>query len=71
MSNEQRELPVPHDLQIELNDDPAAAEAFAALPRSHRREYVDWIVGARRAETRASRIEKTLAMLVQKRRAET
>jgi uncharacterized protein YdeI (YjbR/CyaY-like superfamily) len=57
------ELTVPHDLQIELNDDPAAAAAFAALPYSHRREYVDWILAAKRPETRARRIEKTIEMI--------
>jgi len=53
------EIPVPHDLQIELHDDPEAAEAFAALPPSHRREYIDWILGAKRPDTRARRVEET------------
>jgi len=53
------EIPVPHDLQIELHDDPEAAEAFAALPPSHRREYIDWILDAKRPDTRARRVEET------------
>jgi len=53
------EIPVPHDLQIELHDDPEAEAAFAALPQSYRREYVDWILEARRPETRARRVEET------------
>ena len=53
------EIPVPHDLQIELHDDPEAAAAFASLPPSHRREYIDWILGARRPETRVRRVEET------------
>jgi len=53
------EIPVPHDLQIELYDDPEAAAAFAALPPSHRREYIDWILSARRPETRTRRVEET------------
>lgn len=32
--------------------------AFEAMPPSHRKEYVDWIVAAKKAETRARRIEK-------------
>jgi uncharacterized protein YdeI (YjbR/CyaY-like superfamily) len=52
-------LPAPHDLQIELHDDPEAAEAFAALPPSHQREYIDWINSARRPETRARRAKET------------
>jgi uncharacterized protein YdeI (YjbR/CyaY-like superfamily) len=54
-----RETPVPHDLQIELHDDPEAAAAFAALPPSHRREYIDWIISAGRPETRMRRVEET------------
>jgi len=54
------EIPVPHDLQIALHDDPEAAEAFAALPHSHRRAYIDWILGARLPETRVRRVEQTV-----------
>jgi uncharacterized protein YdeI (YjbR/CyaY-like superfamily) len=53
------EIPLPHDLQIELHDDPKAAAAFAALPPSHRREYIDWIISAKRPETRMRRGEET------------
>jgi uncharacterized protein YdeI (YjbR/CyaY-like superfamily) len=53
------EIPVPHDLQIELHDDPEAEAAFAALPPSHRREYIDWILAARLPETRMRRVEET------------
>ena len=53
------EIPVPHDLQIELHDDPEAAVAFAALPPSHRSEYIDWILSAKRPETRTRRVEET------------
>jgi uncharacterized protein YdeI (YjbR/CyaY-like superfamily) len=53
------EIPLPHDLQIELHDDPKAAAAFAALPPSHRREYIDWIISAKRPETRMRRVEET------------
>jgi uncharacterized protein YdeI (YjbR/CyaY-like superfamily) len=54
------EIPVPHDLQIELHDDPEAAAAFAALPPPRRNEYIDWILEARRPETRAHRVEETV-----------
>ena len=30
------------------------------LPPSHRREYIEWITGAKQAETRARRIAKTI-----------
>jgi len=49
------EVLVPHDLQAGLDDDPRAEGAFVALPPSQRREYIDWILEARRPETRARR----------------
>ena len=61
------EIPVPHDLQIELHDDPEAAAAFAALPPSHQREYIDWIISARRPETRMRRVEETARRVKQPR----
>ena len=61
------EIPVPHDLQIKLHDDPEAAAAFAALPPSHQREYVDWIISARRPETRMRRVEETARRVKQSR----
>jgi uncharacterized protein YdeI (YjbR/CyaY-like superfamily) len=63
------EATVPHDLQVALHDEPEAAAAFAALPCSHQNEYVDWILEARRAETRARRIEQTVERLRAKSRA--
>jgi uncharacterized protein YdeI (YjbR/CyaY-like superfamily) len=54
------EIAVPHDLQIELHDDPEAEVAFLGLPPSHQREYVDWIIAAKRPETRMRRVEQTV-----------
>ena len=55
------EMAVPHDLQIALHDDPAAEAAFEKLPYSHKREYIDWILEARRADTRARRVDETVS----------
>ncbi len=57
------EMAVPHDLQIALHDDPEAGAAFEKLPYSHKREYIDWILEARRADTRARRVEETVRAL--------
>ena len=62
-----QEIPVPHDLQIELHDDPEAAAAFVALPPSHQREYMDWIISAKRPETRMRRVEQTARRVKQPR----
>ena len=37
-----------------------AKDAFEALAFSHRREYVEWVVTAKRPETRQERIKGTL-----------
>jgi uncharacterized protein YdeI (YjbR/CyaY-like superfamily) len=60
------ELPLPHNLRIELNDDPEAWSAFRAVPPSHRREYIGWILAAERPETRARRVEQTVRMVREK-----
>lgn len=54
---------VPGDLEAALARDAAARAAFDRLPSSHQTEYVAWIEEAKRAETRARRIERTLALL--------
>jgi uncharacterized protein YdeI (YjbR/CyaY-like superfamily) len=38
-------------------------EAFAALAFTHRREYVLWVEGAKRPETRARRVAGTVERL--------
>jgi thiamine pyrophosphate-dependent acetolactate synthase large subunit-like protein len=60
---EPRVVEVPADLQAALAADPEAGAFFEQLAYSHRREYVQWIEEAKREQTRASRIEKALAML--------
>ena len=69
-SGGRREMAVPHDLQIALHDDPAASAAFEALPYSHKHEYIDWILAARRPETRARRVDEALRMIAEKARPE-
>ena len=49
-------LDMPEDLRAALDAQPAAASHFAAFAPSAQREYVEWVVEAKRAETRAKRI---------------
>jgi hypothetical protein len=58
-----RTVAVPADLESALAHNPAKAESFARLSYSHKNEYVDWIESAKKPETRASRIQKALAMI--------
>ena len=52
-------LEVPEDLAAALAAYPPAAAHFAAFPRSVKRGILEWIVNAKRAETRAARIADT------------
>lgn len=54
---------VPPDLQQALSADPAAQAFFTRLSYTHQKEYVQWIEEAKRAQTRQSRIAKTVEML--------
>ncbi len=55
-------LAVPADLAEELEKAGVAAK-FAAMSPSCRREYVEWIVEAKRAETRGKRIGETVGWI--------
>jgi hypothetical protein len=60
-----RELSLPDDLATALAGDASAQAAFEKLSFTHRREYVEWVTGAKRDETRARRIAETLDRLHQ------
>jgi uncharacterized protein YdeI (YjbR/CyaY-like superfamily) len=51
------EFKTPADFAAGLKKNKKAAAAFAAFSPSCKREYVEWIVDAKREETRAKRIE--------------
>lgn len=52
-------LTIPPDLRAALASHPAAAAHFDAFPRSVKRGILEWIQIAKKAETRAARIEET------------
>jgi uncharacterized protein YdeI (YjbR/CyaY-like superfamily) len=53
----------PPDLAAALASNPKARAVFEAFAPSRRREYIEWIVEAKRDATRATRIAKTLKSL--------
>jgi uncharacterized protein YdeI (YjbR/CyaY-like superfamily) len=57
------ELAAPEDLRTALDATPAAAATFDAFPPSCRREYVEWVVEAKRPETRAKRIAEAVSWM--------
>jgi hypothetical protein len=54
---------VPKDLERALAKVAKAKATWPKLAPSHRREYVKWVTEAKKEETRAARIEKTVAAL--------
>jgi uncharacterized protein YdeI (YjbR/CyaY-like superfamily) len=51
---------VPPDLAAALEAQPAAAANFAAFPASVRKQFIGWVSVAKRPETRAARIARTV-----------
>ena len=56
---------VPDDMAAALRRNRKAASAFEAFSPSHRREYVEWITEAKRAETRARRLETAIEWIAE------
>ena len=63
LDQEPRTVEVPEDLAAALAAKPGAAEAFAALSYSTRKEHVRQVVTAKAEETRARRIAGIVAKL--------
>lgn len=62
------ELPVPADLAQALAGNPAAKAVLEGFAPSHRREYLEWIIEAKREETRARRIAQAVEWLAEGKR---
>lgn len=65
---EPRVIAVPADLRRALAAHPRESLFFRDLSYTGRREYVRWIEGAKRAETRAGRVSRAILMLRQGKR---
>jgi hypothetical protein len=59
---------LPLEMETALIDHPELLMYFNALAFSHKKEYVDWIVGAKKVETRESRLKKMIDLLYQKKK---
>ena len=55
----------PDDFAQALRGNAAARKCFDAFAPGHRREYLEWILDAKRAETRASRIAQAVQWLAE------
>ena len=58
-----RTADLPQVLRVALEADAATAAAFEKLSYTRRKEFVQWVTGAKRAETQRRRMEQAMAML--------
>jgi hypothetical protein len=58
-----RTVDLPEVLRAALEADATSAAAFEKLSYTRKREFVQWVTGAKRAETQRRRMEQVLAML--------
>jgi uncharacterized protein YdeI (YjbR/CyaY-like superfamily) len=61
-SEEVRRSVVPSDLREALGGEPAADTNFSAFPPSSKRIILEWILNAKRPDTRKKRIEETVRL---------
>jgi hypothetical protein len=63
LDDQPRTVEIPPELETALAADAEAKAAFDGLSYTHRREYVEWVSGAKREETRGARLERAVGML--------
>jgi hypothetical protein len=63
-----REVIVPDDVKILLDDNPRAKKFFESLSYTDRKEYIRWIETAKQAETRERRIGIFIGKLKEKKK---
>ena len=64
----ERKMDAPTDLAAQFATNPQAAAYFAKLAYTHQREFVRWLEGAKKPETRAHRLAQTIELLSQGRK---
>ena len=62
-STVKKELVVPDYFSAALKKNRKALDTFESFSYSHKKEYVEWVTEAKREETRAQRIETSIAWL--------
>jgi hypothetical protein len=60
---ELRTVELPDAVRAAVEADPATAAAFDRLSYTRKKELVEWVSGAKRAETQRRRMEQAVAML--------
>ena len=57
---------LPDDVAVILKNKKALSEYFNSLAFTHKKEYIEWIVSAKKEETRKQRVQKMIEMLENK-----
>jgi Bacteriocin-protection, YdeI or OmpD-Associated len=68
MDHNTREMRYPLELEALLQANPREQHFFAQLSFTNRKEYVEWIVSAKRPETKLQRLEKVIPYLQEQRK---
>jgi hypothetical protein len=68
---EERIIAIPEDLAGLFRKNKTESDYFHSLAFTHQKEYVNWILDAKREETRHARLEKTIEMLKRKKKNPT
>jgi uncharacterized protein YdeI (YjbR/CyaY-like superfamily) len=61
-------MPVPAEVRQQLEANPRAWENFQHLPPSHQRQYLSWVLSAKKVETQQKRLTEVMAVLEQGKR---
>jgi len=63
VNKDKRIVTAPKDLEAEFKKNILAKKYFESLAFSHKKEYAEWIIGAKKPETRQARVIKTIEKL--------
>lgn len=58
-----RSLDVPEELKVLFKNNRSAEVFFESLPTINKREYVDWVIGAKKSETKIKRLDAVVEKL--------
>lgn len=66
MPDKNKPLVIPEELENALNDDAILKACFSGFTKGCQREFAQYVSDAKRAETRLSRVEKIIPMILEK-----
>ena len=65
IDRESRDIPIPKDVAKALRSTKEAQASFEALTPAQRRGFLQWVLNAKKQETRERRIEKGIAIVLE------